>query len=67
MSQLQITTEQRDILAEIGHTQLLLESHEAAAHYCRQQMGKLRDRLMALEQPAAIAEQAQTEPAKPST
>lgn len=47
-----LTTEQRDILAEVGHMQLLLESHQAAARYCRDQMKQLRQRLMELEQAA---------------
>ena len=63
----QLTTEQRDILAEVGHMQLLLESHQAAARYCREQMRKLRQRLMELEQAAAAQAQAQAEPAKQLT
>jgi len=48
----QLTPELRDILAEVGHMQLLLESHQTAARYCRDQMKKLRQRLMELEQAA---------------
>lgn len=48
----QLTPELRDILAEVGHLQLLLESHQAAARYCRDQMKKLRQRLVELEQAA---------------
>jgi hypothetical protein len=48
----QITAEQRDLLAEIGHFHLLLESHNVAARFCREQLKKLRQRLAEVEQAA---------------
>jgi uncharacterized coiled-coil protein SlyX len=46
----QITAEQRDILAEVGHFHLMLESHQTAARFCRDQLKKLRQRLAEVEQ-----------------
>ena len=42
---LQLTTEQREILAEIGHFYLLLESHQAATKYCHEHLQALRAQL----------------------
>ena len=47
----QVTPEQREILAEIGHLHLMLESHQMAAKYCKEQLKQLRSRLEQFEQP----------------
>ncbi len=51
----QPTTEQRDLLAEVGHFHLMLESHQIAARFCRDQLKLLRQRLAELEQAAQAA------------
>lgn len=47
----QVTPEQRQILAEIGHVHLMLESHNMAAKFCREQLKQLRAQLEQSEQP----------------
>lgn len=51
----QIIAEQRDLLAEIGHFHLMLESHQTASRFCRDQLKKLRHRLVEVEQAALQA------------
>ena len=55
MSQLSQT--QRDLLAEVGHFHLMLESHQNAARFCREQLRQLRQRLAEAEQAALSAQQ----------
>lgn len=50
MMAIHISIEQRDILADIGHFHLMLESHQNAARFCRDQLKKLRQRLAEIEQ-----------------
>ena len=45
-----ITPEQKELLAEIGHFHLMLESHQSAARFCRDQLKKVRQRLTEVEQ-----------------
>lgn len=53
----QVSSEQRDLLAEVGHLHLVLESHQNAARFCREQLRQLRHRLMEAEQAALSAQQ----------
>lgn len=46
----QVSTAQRQLLAEIGHLHLVLDSHQSAARFCRQQLRQLRAQLEQLEQ-----------------
>ena len=46
----QVTPQQRQLLAEIGHLHLVLESHKRAAHFCLDQLKQLRAQLEQLEQ-----------------
>ena len=55
MSQLSQT--QRDLLAEVGHFHLMLESHQIAARFCKDQLKQLRQRLAEAEQAALQAQQ----------
>lgn len=45
----EVTPAQRKILAEIGHLHVMLESHQMAAKYCREQLKQLRSRLEQME------------------
>lgn len=47
--QLQLSEEQRELLMEIGHFHLMLESHQTATRFCRQQLKALRSRLEEVE------------------
>ncbi len=51
------SSEQRDLLAEVGHFHLMLESHQNAARFCREQLRQLSQRLMEAEQAALSAQQ----------
>ena len=51
----QVTSEQREILAEIGHLHLVLESHQMTAKMCRQRLKQLRSQLEQLEQSQAAS------------
>ena len=55
MSQLSQT--QRDLLAEVGHFHLMLESPQIAARFCKDQLKQLRQRLAEAEQAALQAQQ----------
>lgn len=45
-----ITPEQKQVLAEIGHFHLMLESHQRAAQHCAEQIQSLRSQLETTEQ-----------------
>ena len=47
----QVTPQQRQLLAEIGHLHLMIESHQAAARFCRDQLKQLRAQLEQPDQP----------------
>lgn len=57
MPQPQLTPEQRDILAEVGHYHLMLETHQTAARFCKTQLKQLRERLVEQEPPALQSQQ----------
>lgn len=46
----QVTPDQREVLAEIGHLHLMLESHKMAVKHCREQLERLSQQLMEMEQ-----------------
>lgn len=52
-----LSTEQLELLAEVGHFHLMLESHQIATRYCKDQLKKLRQRLAEMEQAALSAQQ----------
>lgn len=52
----QPTPQQREVLAEVGHFYMMLESHEMAAQHCREQLEQLRGRLLELQQSALQTE-----------
>ena len=45
-----ITPEQKEVLAELGHLHLVLESHQMAAQHCVEQIQNLRSQLEQMEQ-----------------
>ena len=45
-----LSDEQRELLAQIGHFHLMSESHQNAANFCLEQIVSLRARLEQLEQ-----------------
>lgn len=53
----QLTSEQRDLLTEVGHYHLMLETHRTAVRFCKTQLKQLRERLVEQEQPALQAQQ----------
>lgn len=52
---LELTAEQKELLVEVGHYHLMLESHQTAVRFCRDQLKKLRQRLTESEQ-ASLAQ-----------
>ena len=49
MQTLQLTEDQRTLLAEIGRLHLVRQSHLEAARFCRDQIEQLRTQLQQLE------------------
>ena len=50
-------SDQQALLAEVGRFHLLLESHQNAVRFCRNQLRELRQRLAEAEQAALQAQQ----------
>ena len=50
-------SDQQALLAEVGRFHLLLESHQNAVRFCRNQLRELRQRLAEAEQQAALQAQ----------
>lgn len=49
ISSANFTPDQQQLLAELGHLHLVLESHQRAAQYCIEQIQSVRTRLEALD------------------
>ncbi len=51
------STDHQELLAEVGRFHLMLESHQNAVRFCREQLRQLRQRLAEGEQAALSAQQ----------